>query len=85
MNLSSNTFRLVWTNATSEDDPGEVFEVIGSRESIWALWYIIASTAQIKTLPKVYSLDGRLQNPRNGLMTLKGINEYLPFKDKNRS
>lgn len=85
MSLSADNFRLVWTNASDKDDySAKTFEVIGHREAIWYLWYVLYYKSTLPTEPKIYSLDGRVQDPRKGLDGLQGLNEYLAFKQKDQ-
>lgn len=84
MNLSGNTFRLVWTNAAYEKDhSAKTFEVIGLREDIWNLWYTLTYKSSLAVEPVVYSMDGRKIDLSQGINALQGASEYLPFKKKN--
>lgn len=84
MSLSGNTFRLVWTNATyDKDHTAKTFEVLGYRDDIWDLWYVLTYKSSLSVEPVIYSLDGRKLDPSQGIASLKGTSEYLPFKEKN--
>jgi hypothetical protein len=84
MSLSGNTFRLVWTNATSDQDyTAKTFEVIGLWDDIWDLWYALTYRSSLAIEPVIYSLNGRKIDPSKGINGLQGTSEYLPFKEKN--
>lgn len=73
-NLSGYTFRIVWYETAAENkyEADRRHEFLGGREAIFTLWYTLTSRLGQRHV-EVYSIDGRMQKPENGLSGLSGL------------